>query len=321
MSLPEVWDFWIEDARQWAKHQFPEAYAKQGLSAVMTLYVHADSDENAALDLPEAFEDSLVERTTCNWGATVPCMLRVLEAAVEGRRGMEPSSRFIFVSGSTIPVKPFSFIYSSLLRNQRSRFAFSNVNLTPVKHHQWVVLSREHAMVLVENGELWKLKSKWISHKYPSGKTVVAADDEHSTFEVLEEVLGRDVAMAGINDGTPLPPPEDTAPLPYEMDQFQTTWVCWDPACTVGRSSAARPMQFTEIDMEKFHAQIWSKKGLWFARKFASDATLIEPFPSIGPLQEGESQPKGALFAPALGSKMALLSSRLSEHDVHAVVM
>merc|ERR1712046_276287 len=75
---------------------------------------------------------------------------------------------FTFVSGSTIPVKPFGAVHSALVGNA-SKIALSSFCVNPpgqwapckektgtskatmaVKHHQWVVLTRKHAARCLE---------------------------------------------------------------------------------------------------------------------------------------------------------------------------
>jgi hypothetical protein len=66
--------------------------------------------------------------------------------------------KFVFVSESTMPVKPFMSVYSSLTSHQKSDFCVSPSNQWPqgdgfyiVKHSQWVVLNNIHAQMAVNN--------------------------------------------------------------------------------------------------------------------------------------------------------------------------
>lgn len=70
--------------------------------------------------------------------------------------------KFVFVSDSTLPIKPFSEVHSTLLHDDNSDFcvfpsdqwASANIDgltMKLVKHHQWVVLNREHAQSFVDN--------------------------------------------------------------------------------------------------------------------------------------------------------------------------
>jgi len=77
--------------------------------------------------------------------------------------------KFIFVSDSTLPVKPFRYVYDQLTADSSSDFCVfprnewaevretflnspmhSSTTHVAVKHHQWIVLSRAHALVSVK---------------------------------------------------------------------------------------------------------------------------------------------------------------------------
>jgi len=68
--------------------------------------------------------------------------------------GVNPSDKFAFVSDSTLPAKPFSTVYSTLIGREGSDFCISptfqwKVGFEPwtrvIKHGQWIVLARAHA--------------------------------------------------------------------------------------------------------------------------------------------------------------------------------
>jgi len=90
--------------------------------------------------------------------------------------GGPPSSfdKFAFVSDSTLPAKPFSYIYSALSTRQGSGFCIFPSNEwadTPsaqgmemaVKHHQWITLDRAHAE---------QTSTLWASGKYHNFMTL-----------------------------------------------------------------------------------------------------------------------------------------------------
>mmetsp|Transcript_4206 Transcript_4206/g.10258 ORF Transcript_4206/g.10258 Transcript_4206/m.10258 type:complete len:297 (-) Transcript_4206:770-1660(-) len=77
-------------------------------------------------------------------------------------RGEHPNDKFVFVSDTTIPVKPFSLIFGRLASTQTSdvcippRHTWNSYQppmkrevFLNVKHHQWIVLSRRHAELAV----------------------------------------------------------------------------------------------------------------------------------------------------------------------------
>jgi len=89
-------------------------------------------------------------------------MVQLLSYAV--RESFSPFDKFVFISESTLPVKPFNWVYSTLVSNTGS-----DICVTPskewttmmndadpthaaklVKHSQWIVLNRMHAQWMVE---------------------------------------------------------------------------------------------------------------------------------------------------------------------------
>jgi len=62
----------------------------------------------------------------------------------------------VLVSDTTVPLKPFHYVHSQLVRSPHtSKICSGQESLTfNLKHHQWVVLSRQHAFTFVENAEL-----------------------------------------------------------------------------------------------------------------------------------------------------------------------
>lgn len=90
-----------------------------------------------------------------------------LNAAMMGGR-----EKFVFLSESTLPIKPFGEIHTTLLADDASDFCLfptdqwgsasidgSFVKL--LKHHQWVVLTRDHALLFVRDWIPVNQKSEW----------------------------------------------------------------------------------------------------------------------------------------------------------------
>lgn len=90
-----------------------------------------------------------------------------LNAAMLGGR-----EKFVYLSESALPIKPFAEIHNTLLLDDSSDFCLfpsdqwgsasidgSFVKL--LKHHQWVVLSRAHAEILVRDWVPVNAKSEW----------------------------------------------------------------------------------------------------------------------------------------------------------------
>jgi hypothetical protein len=104
-----------------------------------------------------------------------------LQAGAASYGGRE---KFVFLSESTLPTKPFSEIHGTLLLDDASDFCLfpadqwgtasidgSFVKL--IKHHQWVVLSRQHAELFAKDWisvneqsqwRIWLKTGKWQGH-------------------------------------------------------------------------------------------------------------------------------------------------------------
>jgi hypothetical protein len=80
--------------------------------------------------------------------------------------------KFIFVSDSTLPIKPFSWVSYQLLQDDSSDFCvfpsnqwasgnFRGTQRFLVKHHQWVTLNREHAQRFVDSWKPVQANGSW----------------------------------------------------------------------------------------------------------------------------------------------------------------
>jgi len=80
------------------------------------------------------------------------------EALRFGGPGQNAADKFVFVSDSTLPAKPFSEIYNTLVKRSGSDFCVTSVKEwatiraiggkpveMAIKHHQWSILERSHA--------------------------------------------------------------------------------------------------------------------------------------------------------------------------------
>merc|ERR1719375_542460 len=97
-------------------------------------------------------------------------MVKLLNSALS-EESASPRDKFVFLSESTLPVKPFRAVYEALTENDDSDFCVSpedawlkqaRSHAVLVKHSQWVVLSRAHAGTMVERWRgdriMWSLK-------------------------------------------------------------------------------------------------------------------------------------------------------------------
>merc|ERR1719326_864201 len=88
------------------------------------------------------------------------------EALLQGGPSKNPADKFVFVSDSTLPAKPFAHIYDTLTARTGSDFCVCSVKEwatrreqattfpyttegrpveMAIKHHQWSILDRNHA--------------------------------------------------------------------------------------------------------------------------------------------------------------------------------
>lgn len=107
-----------------------------------------------------------IETVPTAWGkySIVEATLRLYESALENIQ--EEDARFILLSGNCIPVKKFQYIYDFLNTDKRSfikesskeqvfprydqlRKFFSNTIIT--KHSQWIILTKNHVTLFLEN--------------------------------------------------------------------------------------------------------------------------------------------------------------------------
>lgn len=102
-------------------------------------------------------------------------MSKLLEGALESPAVQGGAAeKFVFVSESTLPVRPFAEVQAYLLADgdsdfclfPRDQWAYSTIDTHSVlmpKHHQWVVLNRQHAetfvreWVPVDAGGVWQV--------------------------------------------------------------------------------------------------------------------------------------------------------------------
>lgn len=145
-------------------------------------FVHCKTDGACAPNIQQTGRYEIissVETTYCF--NLVGGMNALIAAALEKGGGSHPNDKFILVSDSTLPVKPFSFVQQKLTQDDGSDFCIfprnewaevvenflgqpqvTSVKHVAVKHHQWAVLSREHAKTAVQkSGELQDLMRRF----------------------------------------------------------------------------------------------------------------------------------------------------------------
>lgn len=113
--------------------------------------------------------------TTPTWYChdLVTAMASLLTGALQANAAMVGGrEKFVFLSESTLPIKPFGEIHSSLLLDDNSDICLFPSNqwgsasidgsfVKLLKHHQWVVLSRGHAELFVREWVPVNAQSHW----------------------------------------------------------------------------------------------------------------------------------------------------------------
>lgn len=127
----------------------------------------------------------------------VTAMAELLRSALAIRAEVpHPSSRekFVFLSDSTLPIKPFGVVHDALMSDEDSDFCvfpkdqwasatLDDREMLLVKHHQWLVLTRQHAELFVQKwvpvdaGGDWRV---WMrSGPWPGEAVHVSPHDFH----------------------------------------------------------------------------------------------------------------------------------------------
>lgn len=143
----------------------------------------------------QPFEVTLVDSVPTKYCEDlVTGMVQLLRGAVQV--STSPNDKFVFLSESALPVKPFDMIHETLTSNQDSDicvaptdywvqmkggFGFGKHALL-VKHSQWVVLNTEHA---------WKMVNKWPQTKIGDSFSVSVRSSSNSSGMNMKPVRGQ----------------------------------------------------------------------------------------------------------------------------------
>jgi len=143
-----------------------------------SVHVHCVLPRACRQQLAARFLAAMIPNVRTEWcGDIVTAMNALLRAAGAAARNdgeVAAGDVFVFVSSSTIPVKPFGFVHAALVGSTRSGIGISSFCVNPpmqwavcwqrnqqgsaaagvaIKHHQWVVLGRAHAARCLEREE------------------------------------------------------------------------------------------------------------------------------------------------------------------------
>jgi len=176
IKRPELWHAFFDQqpAHQWR------------------VFVHCKHTNICSLELSMnnllgATQVATVPSTYCR--DLVTPMVQLLHAAVG--ESISPRDKFVFLSETTLPVKPFVDVYNTLSWDMNSDFCVyptdhwvelelaQNLRALIVKHSQWVVLNQAHAHVMVQQwagvsaglvGSAWSIPVYHEPRKGPWGK-------------------------------------------------------------------------------------------------------------------------------------------------------
>jgi len=140
------------------------AFFQQASASKWSAFLHCKSQDACRfhLSMMNPFGLRLIDSapsTYCH--DLVSPMVQLLRAA--SAESQHHGDKFVFISDTTLPVKPFAFVYDALTQNPysdiciepRSEWLWLSNKRSPgrtaalVKHSQWVVLSQEHARRMV----------------------------------------------------------------------------------------------------------------------------------------------------------------------------
>lgn len=151
------------------RHDIWGTFLKDADAGRYSTFVHCSNWATCSKELEES---NPMNASLVNTVPSVYCkdlvapMVQLLKAAMI--QSTTPHDKFVFLSDSTLPIKPFNLVYDELMATGSSDFCiegsahwpkvlFTNlVSARLVKHSQWVVLNRDHARILVRD---WPLKS------------------------------------------------------------------------------------------------------------------------------------------------------------------
>jgi len=295
----DLWDAWVKDAFDWSRQELPWLCPR----ALDMIIFHPPPNgtlETEAFLSPTMRKVAYVDKhpVACRWGHTTPCMHRALEIALQ--KSNPTTEFFIYVSSDSIPLKPIRVPHRNLNSNPRSRFSISDIDfMTSMKHEQWVILNRKHAVLLVANKKAWTSCKSVKFNKPQIIRNVFAADDEIYTGRTLDLAMRPGGVPVEVTDSPCIGPPGEWGqprneqffleinnglipPAPKEKGSSWIagtdirTFVCWkdrgfDGGCDMwGLCGKRMPGNFAKMYEKPFQEKLVQNETWWFARKFDS---------------------------------------------------
>jgi len=298
------------------------------------IFVHCTHPRTCKLTIQKSFQNVTFVKTVlsshCN--DLVTPMNALLRAAGAGRQDLMHSfgrDLFVFVSDTTIPVKPFHLVYQQLM-GSGPEMPMSSFCIVPprqwgdcqelssqtmaVKHHQWVVLTREHAARSLLSEEVVRNRTRsegpltpqgslpgtaWLDHQTKC--SLIGCLDEYWHFQSLYgTILQRQDTGHGktplvwhalkhfAGEGVQAPGrPVWAGDKPWDVQGRCWTYVYWGGSAAkhfsvtsqalsahVSIDASKFPAKFVHLSKEALHAL--RRSPFLFARKFEDGVTQME---------------------------------------------
>eukprot|EP01053_Blabericola_migrator_P001816 Blabericola_migrator_1__1815@NODE_1492_length_4427_cov_71_271789_g979_i0_p2_GENE_NODE_1492_length_4427_cov_71_271789_g979_i0NODE_1492_length_4427_cov_71_271789_g979_i0_p2_ORF_typecomplete_len457_score65_29Branch/PF02485_21/1_8e12_NODE_1492_length_4427_cov_71_271789_g979_i023883758 len=269
LKTQAIWNQWFEDARDFmirAKWIGEDQTSETPyLSAVMTW--HPDF-EDLVMDSEYPAWLTVDERpTNGTWGQLLGVVHRGFELALET---YPDGTYFILSSDTTIPVKAYQQIVAEIMVDPRSRLDIFCYDFwfRFFKHSQWIMLTREHAQILVDDDDWTHPPVRWVKGSNPTCGGVAATDEYYPGKTLL------------LHDAV-----EDMYTRPSVDEHLWNGWtfIYW------GARNQTPPEFFGKVDRVRtghpatfrrftssFLRFLVQKQGLWFLRKTTDDAVVLD---------------------------------------------
>eukprot|EP00401_Gymnodinium_catenatum_P039171 CAMPEP_0117474266 /NCGR_PEP_ID=MMETSP0784-20121206/9196_1 /TAXON_ID=39447 /ORGANISM="" /LENGTH=427 /DNA_ID=CAMNT_0005268487 /DNA_START=141 /DNA_END=1426 /DNA_ORIENTATION=- len=288
-------------------------------------YVHQAAPHGEKAPALERLGGVFVPQVPTEW-----CAVFGLEAELLSRALEDPLNvQFVFVSGTTVPLKTFDYVYRHLAEGSPASSKFclatpashrlayheylpqaiqtcfyrdflSAMSPRTLKHHQWAVLAREHARIVVQRSMealdiFWESWSTTISDvEKPDGCT----DESVPLTALLHDIEAKggstgkvdsDLALLGVEEqcltfvrwqncmrGTEF----DSGVFTDVGKLFSNTTGLWDLLTRQGTDAIKQqlnnfPTTFSEIDVVYLSNLV--AEGFMFARKFPAQVAVHSP--------------------------------------------
>mmetsp|Transcript_49346 Transcript_49346/g.138196 ORF Transcript_49346/g.138196 Transcript_49346/m.138196 type:complete len:469 (+) Transcript_49346:85-1491(+) len=309
VTWPRIWERFFEEAPR-------DRYS---------IYVHQAAPHGEKAPALERLGGVFVPQVPTEW-----CAVFGLEAELLSRALEDPLNvQFVFVSGTTVPLKTFDYVYRHLAEGSPASSKFclatpashrlayheylpqaiqtcfyrdflSAMSPRTLKHHQWAVLAREHARIVVQRSMealdiFWESWSTTISDvEKPDGCT----DESVPLTALLHDIEAKggstgkvdsDLALLGVEEqcltfvrwqncmrGTEF----DSGVFTDVGKLFSNTTGLWDLLTRQGTDAIKQqlnnfPTTFSEIDVVYLSNLV--AEGFMFARKFPAQVAVHSP--------------------------------------------